>query len=272
MVSWRTGHADAMPGAGAACTACAALLAAALAGVAGLASIAATGCNGAASPRAEPAPAAAPAPGSAANPGSAASPGSGEASNRGTPMTSSPDLSALTTSLQQDVQRDIPPFGANSVKLARQLGTAATGVLVRAVRARGSDAFLALEALRAADPAAYGTQPAADRAAIYAFALQHNAFFNSWGQPGMSLSDTARAFAALGDAAVAALAPLLADRRPAPSSGSQDATLSKMNGNRVCDYAWVLISEARGASYVYESAPADRDREIDAMRASLPRP
>ena len=231
--------------------------------LAGLAA-AAIGCNSAASPHAEPAP--------AATPGSAASPSSGEASNRGAPMTSSPDLSILTTSLQQDAQRDIPPFGANSIKLARQLGTAATGVLVPAVRARGSDAFLALEALRAADPAAYAAQPAADRAAIYAAALQHNAFFTSWGQPGMSLSDTAHAFAALGDAAVAALAPLLADQRPAPSSGSQDATLSKMNGNRVCDYAWVLISEARGASYVYASTPSDRDREINAMRAALPRP
>jgi hypothetical protein len=184
----------------------------------------------------------------------------------------SPDLLALATSLQQDAARDIPPFGADSVKLARRLGPAATAMLAQKVQARGADAFLALEALRVADPAGYAARPAAERAAVYAAALQRNAFFNSWGQPGMSLTETARAFAALGEDAVAVLAPLLADTRDAPSSGSQDATLSRMNGNRVCDYAWVLISEARGADYMYSPSPADRDREIAAMRASATGP
>lgn len=186
--------------------------------------------------------------------------------------TTSPDLSALAGSLQQDAARGTPPFGAESIKLARRIGTAATATLVQKVQARGADAFLALEALRAADPAGYAALPAAERAAVYAAALQHSVYFNSWGQPGMSLTDTAHAFAALGNDAVAVLAPLLADTRDAPSSGSQDATLSRANGNRVCDYAWVLIHEARGLDYAYVPAPADRDREIAAMRASLTRP
>jgi len=122
---------------------------------------------------------------------------------------------------------------------------------------------------RCAPPTRPATRPRATRAAIYAAALARTQYFNTWGQPGAALSDTARAFAALGDDAVAALAPLLADQRPAPSSGSQDATLARMNGNRVCDYAWVLIHEARGTEYLYATAPADRDREIGAMRAQL---
>lgn len=192
-----------------------------------------------------------------------------DGSGKAAPMTT-PDLATLPASLQADVAHDIPPFGASSVKLARQLGPAATGVLLPRVRGHGPDAFLALEALRAADAAGYAALPADERAAIYTAALQRNAYFNSWGQPGQALTDTAHAFAALGDAAVRALTPLLADQRDAPSSGSRDATASANHRNRVCDYAWVLISEARHADYVYAPSPADRDREIAAMRARLP--
>lgn len=181
----------------------------------------------------------------------------------------SPDLAALERALSDDAARELPPFGADSVRRARTLGPAATPVLQAHVQARGDDALLALEALRVADPAGYQAQPGAARAAIYVAALGKGRYFNTWGQPGMALTDTARALAALGNDAVAALAPLLADQRPAPSSGSQDATLAQMNGNRVCDYAWVLIHEARGTEYVYASAPADRDREISALRAAL---
>ena len=196
--------------------------------------------------------------------------GSAHGSAKGTAMaTTSPDLTALGQGLQKDAARDIPPFGADSVKLAGRLGPAATQLLVQRVQARGADALLALEALRVADPAGYAAQPASARAEVYVAALQRNAYFNSWGQPGMKLTDTALAFAALGDEAVRVLAPLLDDRRPAPSSGSQDATLSQANGNRLCDYAWVLIHEARNSDYAYSSSPADRDREIAAMRAAL---
>jgi hypothetical protein len=194
-------------------------------------------------------------------------------SAKGTPMTTpSPELAALATSLQQDAARDVPPFGAASVQQARALGAKASPLLVERVRGRGGEALLALEALRGADPAGYAALPAAERAAVYASALQHSTYFNAWGQPGGELTETAHAFAALGDAAVAVLAPLLDDPRPAPSSGSQDATLSQRNGNRVCDYAWVLISEARHARYAYLTAPGERDQDIAALRAQLRAP
>lgn len=186
--------------------------------------------------------------------------------------TVSPELAALATNLQQDAARDVPPFAAESVQQARKLGAQASPLLVQHVQARGRDAMLALEALRGADPAGYAALPATERAEVYAAALQHNTFFNSWGQPGNKLSETAHAFAALGDAAVTALVPLLDDKRPAPSSGSQEATLSQMNGNRVCDYAWVLISEARHTEYGYLTSPADRDQDIAALRATMHKP
>ena len=156
--------------------------------------------------------------------------------------TTTPELTALATSLQQDAARDLPPFAAESLQHARKLGAQASPLLVQHVHARGRDAMLALEALRGADPAGYAALPATERAEVYAAALQHNTFFNSWGQPGNKLSETAHAFAALGDAAVAALVPLLDDKRPAPSSGSQEATLSQSLGRRGAQACHALIA------------------------------
>ncbi|HVK77850.1 MAG TPA: hypothetical protein VM734_31305 [Kofleriaceae bacterium] len=186
----------------------------------------------------------------------------------------SPELAALAQQLQQDAARELlpTPSGAQSVRRATELGTTATPLLRDRIQARGADLLLALEALRLADPSAYAAVPAAERAAAYAAALAHSTYFNAWGQPGMQLSDTAHAFAGLGADAVPTLTPLLDDLRPAPAHGSQDATLSRMNGNRVCDFAWVLIQEARGQAYAYLTAPADRDREIAALKAALSGP
>ncbi len=191
----------------------------------------------------------------------------------GEPMpTSTSDVTALADQLQQDAARGVPPFGAASVRRARELGSAATPMLRDRIAERGPDLLLALEALRGADPAGYDVMPAPERAAAYVAALAASTYFNAWGQAGRSLTDTSRALIALGPDAVKALTPLLDDLRAAPSSGSQDATLSQMNGNRVCDYAWVLINEVHGTEYAYAPSPADRDREIAATRATLPAP
>jgi hypothetical protein len=42
-----------------------------------------------------------------------------------------------------------------------------------------------------------------------------------------------------------------------------------MYANRICDYAWVLISEILGRPYVYAQDPAERDRQIAELRAVL---
>jgi hypothetical protein len=159
----------------------------------------------------------------------------------------------------------MPPEGSDSVARARTLGSAATPQLTDEIRGGGVHALLAIEALRAADPSAYGAMPAAQRAAIYADALSASRTFNAWGLPGFSLTDTARAVIALGPDAVGALRPLLADERPAPLFGSQDATTSAAYGNRVRDYAFVLIAEILGVAYEYDESPAARDAQIAAL-------
>jgi hypothetical protein len=45
--------------------------------------------------------------------------------------------------------------------------------------------------------------------------------------------------------------------------------MSNVYGNRVRDYAWVLISEILGRRYRYLDSPQARDREIKKLRTAL---
>src|SRR5262249_13392171 len=112
-------------------------------------------------------------------------------------------------------------------------------------------AFLGFEAFGESDTVSYNLIPDRERGRIYDRGLRHSIFYNAWGLPGYQFTNTAYALISLGEEAFAALKPLLDDQRPAPLSGSQDATTSAMYGNRICDYAWVLICEIRGQSYIY---------------------
>ncbi len=179
------------------------------------------------------------------------------------------DLSKLATQLKEDAAQAVPPSGADSIEMARRLGPQARNLLLHEIRARDYPTFLALEALRQADPSGYNSIAASERADIYVDALKSSLFYNAWGLPGHPLSDTAHALIALGEDAVARLKPLLSDQRPAILSGSKDATASTMYGNRLSDYAWVLINEIKRRPYVYAQDPAARDRAIEALRQEL---
>ena len=182
------------------------------------------------------------------------------------------DISDLAAQLREDTDQGVPPFGAESVQIARRLGPTAADLLVSEIRARGDTAFLALEAIREAATEAYESLPGRERAGIYVDALTSNVFYNAWGVPGYHLTETSRALIGLGENAVAALTPLLSDLRPAPLSGSEDATTSTMYRNRVCDYAWVLINEIRGRAYQYSQDPEERDRAIEELRGQFASP
>lgn len=177
--------------------------------------------------------------------------------------------SELQKQLREDAERDAPPFAAESIKLARQMGPAAMTTLLEEINDGGKTSFLALEALREADPDRYHSLSARKRADIYGGKLRSSSFYNTWGVPGYQLTDTARAFITLGEEAVAVLEPLLDDARKAPLSGSKTATTSDMYENRVSDYAWVLINEIRNLPYEYSLDRAQRDEGIRSLRDSL---
>lgn len=176
---------------------------------------------------------------------------------------------SLQKQLQEDAAQDVPVFTADSIKRARQLGSAAAPILLEQINPQGKTSFLALEALREAAPDIYHSLPARLRANIYGEALRISSFYNTWGVPGQELTDTANAFIDLGEAAIEELKPLLNDKQEAPLSGSHEATTSKIYGNRIRDYAWVLISEIQQHSYEYSLDPVERDRAIDALQQSL---
>lgn len=178
-------------------------------------------------------------------------------------------LSKLEEQLRLDIEMEVPPFGAGSIILARQLGSTATPVLLKHIKSGDETAFLSLEALRGADPDAFHSLPLRDRAGIYVQKLKSNLFYNTWGVPGYHLTETAQALIALGNEATILLKPLLNDRRPAPLSGSEDATASTVYANRIRDYAWVLISEIKGQPYQYFQTPTERDRHIDKLVKEL---
>lgn len=175
----------------------------------------------------------------------------------------------LDAQIAQDSADNVPPFSARAVQLARDLGAAATDLLRDHIRRGGPTAFIALEALRQSEPSAFEQIGRAERARIYADQLRESTFFNAWGLPGFKLTDTAMALIALGEEAVPVLAPLLDDNRPAPSEGSQDATVGAAYGNRVSDYAWVFISEITNKEYAYPKDVAARDGEIRSLSRSL---
>ena len=169
----------------------------------------------------------------------------------------------------RDAAEELPPWLSRGIREAQSLGDAAVPLLVSLVDRESASAFLALEALRRIDPATYERLDVEQRARIYAWQLASNASFNTWGTAGDTLSDTAHAFAALGAAAVAALRPLLDDRRPALLEGSEEAMMSEDQQYRVRDYAWLIASEALGRAAAWSPDPAARDREIDAFGRSL---
>lgn len=179
------------------------------------------------------------------------------------------ESSNLEGQLLKDAAHEVPPFGAESIKLARDEGPKATPVLMRHIKAGKTTALLALEALREADFESYDSIPPSERVEIYARALKNSNYYNAWGLPGHQLTATARALIALKVAAIPSLQSLLADRRSAPLEGSQDATTSAMYRNRVCDYAWIFLAEIKNQHYEYSQSPEVRDAAIEAMRKQL---
>lgn len=178
------------------------------------------------------------------------------------------EIEAMLAELRREAVEQMPPFSARSIATAREIGPTASAALIAELD-RDESAFLAVEALREADPVTWEALVPERRAAIYARALAGSVMFNAWGLPGRALTGTSRAFASLGNAAVPVLVPLLGRHDEAPLEGSRDATAARVQRNRIRDYAWVLLCEALRRPYDYDDDPAVRDRAIDELEATL---
>ena len=149
-------------------------------------------------------------------------------------------------------------------------GPAVVPDLVVAITAPTYDYYLILEAVRTLDRAAYEAIPVDVRIGIYVDALRHARWLNDWGLPGFAEGEARRALVQLGPPVVAALMSLLDDQRPALVLGSQETTLGREYGNRICDYALVLIGAIRQQELTYPRDVAERDGMITEIRKGMP--
>lgn len=137
-------------------------------------------------------------------------------------------------------------------------------VLRRTADANGPQALMALRVLERLAPGERFT-PAA-RAHIYAAALARETNFARWGAigpagflPGVYGAELLR----LGKAATSPLRPLLRDRRRAPiRAGSAEEAANRLQGDRVCDYAWIFLATVHERPIAYFTDSRDRDESI----------
>jgi hypothetical protein len=177
-------------------------------------------------------------------------------------------LSRLEAQLREDARAGTPPWASPAVASAPGCG-AEGGPWLRGRLGDDEIGFLALEALRVHFPAEWAGLPPGERAAVYARELGAARWYNAWGLPGQPPSDAGRALMQLGPAAIPHLSPLLDSRRPAPSFGSEEASMSRLMAYRVCDYAWDFIARIQGGHPELPDHAGERDAAISAMQERL---
>lgn len=133
-------------------------------------------------------------------------------------------------------------------------------------------AYHLLMLLRNHAPEQYASLDAKTRAQVLCAALGHSRYLNDWGYLDLSESydgEAAKALLETAAAAVPFLSPLLADKRPAPLFGSEEATLSSMYQYRRCDFAYRYQALIKGMEPRFEKRPSDRDKAIAALKNQL---
>ena len=98
--------------------------------------------------------------------------------------------------------------------------------------------------------------------------LAHGRYSNDWGHLQYD-SDIARALLQTGPAALPYLRPLLDDRSPFLAMGSMEATQSRADQYRRCDFAYRYICLILGSEPEFDRDPENRDKAIERLKAKL---
>jgi hypothetical protein len=102
--------------------------------------------------------------------------------------------------------------------------------------------------------------------------LAHQTYLNDWGylDPGGSHDgEAAQALLEMGTDALPQLLPLLDDSQPARLYGSEEATITKLYQYRRKDFAYHYIALILGLSSPFNADPAQRDQEIERLKAQM---
>jgi hypothetical protein len=130
-----------------------------------------------------------------------------------------------------------------------------------------------LMALRRDQPNVYAEIAPDVRAQVLAGALEHLTFLNDFGYlapDGSHDGESAEALLETGDAGREPLLPVLANTTPAPSRGSEAATIAKVYGVRRCDYAYRYLALLTGAEDpAFARDPGERDVRIAQLQSRL---
>lgn len=103
-------------------------------------------------------------------------------------------------------------------------------------------------------------------ASVLAQGLAQDRLHNRWGLPGSFVGATGRILVGLRAGVREALAPLLSDCRLLEIIGSQEATLQRAHGYRICDLAGYLLAQHEHVPWEDAPDPAARDRNLERLR------
>lgn len=129
--------------------------------------------------------------------------------------------------------------------------------------ANGPLSLAAYRVLRRLAPEERFTEDA--RAILYATALAREENFTRWGaigKAGFLPGVYGDELLALGKDSMPYLRRLLSDRRRAPVSGGEAERQNRIQGDRVCDYAWVFLATIFDRPLNYTLEPEFRDPQI----------
>src|SRR6185503_10493037 len=136
----------------------------------------------------------------------------------------------------------------------------------------GEHALMALRILARRAPAERFSPTA--KAILYCTVFQRDTFFNRWGvisKSGFIPGVYGHELMGLGDAASPFLQKSLRDTRRAPVFGGEEERTSRIQGDRVCDYAWVLLATMYDRPLAYHADPRLRDPQIQELDLWLDR-
>jgi hypothetical protein len=171
-------------------------------------------------------------------------------------------VTAILTQLESDFYRH---WGAveKTPSFAR-LGPEHVPLLREIADANGDQALMAYRVLRRLAPSERFTESA--RAILYSSAFERETNFARWGtlsKGGFLPAVYGDEALALGQELVPFLRKSLQDRRRAwVQGGAEEERANQTQGDRVCDYAWILLATVLHRPFVYESDPEHRDYKI----------
>jgi hypothetical protein len=138
--------------------------------------------------------------------------------------------------------------------------------------ANGDQALMALRILAKRAPAERFSPSA--KAIIYWTAFQRETTFNRWGviaKTGFMPGVYGDELMAIGAPAAPYLQKSLRDRRRAPVMGAEEERNSRIQEDRVCDYAWVMLATMFDRPLAYHADPRLRDPQIQELDLWLDR-